>query len=72
MLEAVDKSHLRSMMKETFLCSAKCCDSAANQNDLKVWCASATLPFNRMTFGTGVLVSTYDHAGAVAASDETA
>ena len=39
MLEDLDKSHLRGMMKDTFICSARCCDDAADQKELQQWCA---------------------------------
>ena len=39
----VDKSHFRPLQKESFLCQARCCDSARTQADLRNWCALSGL-----------------------------
>jgi len=35
LISTVDKSHLRVLRKESFLCSAKCCDSADTHENLQ-------------------------------------
>ena len=36
----VDRSHFRPLQRESFLCQARCCDSAQTQADLRDWCAA--------------------------------
>jgi hypothetical protein len=37
MVGVLDKSHLRPMQKESYLCMSRCCDSAAMPADLQQW-----------------------------------
>jgi len=37
MLDSLDKNHLRPLQKATFLCNARCCDSAGDQKALQRW-----------------------------------
>lgn len=38
MVGVLDKQHLRPMQKDSYLCMAKCCDSANTPADLQQWC----------------------------------
>lgn len=38
MVEGLDKSHMRPLQKEAYLCSARCCDSAPSQAALQQCC----------------------------------
>lgn len=37
MVASLDRDHLRPLQKESYLCMAKCCDSANTPADLKNW-----------------------------------
>lgn len=38
MARSLDKAHLRPLQKESYLCMAKCCDTAQDPGQLQEWC----------------------------------
>jgi hypothetical protein len=38
MVDQLDKNHMRHLQKDSFLCQAKCCDSAPSQAALQQCC----------------------------------
>ncbi len=38
MISALDKNHLRNLQKESYMCMARCCDTAATAADLQHCC----------------------------------
>lgn len=38
MVTTLDKTHLRPVQKESYLCCARCCDKAAGPVELQQWC----------------------------------
>jgi Eukaryotic protein of unknown function (DUF842) len=43
MVGVLDKSHLRPMQKDSYLCMSKCCDTAGTPADLQQWYVCMTL-----------------------------
>ncbi len=68
----VDKSHFRPLQKESFLCQARCCDSAQTQADLRNWCVtpgpSATSALYTLCNRAEASCSSYDRCSTVAAA----